>query len=354
MKSQAFGFVIASVMVSACVPMGGMPWRSGAGGAGGAPASAQSGGTATGTAGDGAPGDTAPPPPEVLSGTGAAKQLQRITKDSTHESRPRLSNDGARLMAHTWSPEVVDGVETGGYAEQALVTMKPDGRGRSLLTKRGVAALEGAWLPKTILYVANVMGGWQLVRAAKPTSGSAYSVVVRADDITGGIGQISTSKDGQLIAFSAVQGEHSSIGTVRPDGTDLMMLGDGWNPRLSPDGTRIVFERNVDGRWQLFTMDQEGGDVTTVTDLPGSSGAPNWSPDGSRIVFTSSVGSERFADPSTARNLYTIRPDGSDLVQLTDGPRTSTEPCWGTDGWVYFASNESGTWDIWRIKPALD
>jgi TolB protein len=231
--------------------------------------------------------------------------------------------------------------------------MRPDGRGRTALSKRGVAAFDAAWLPKTIVYISNAMGGMQLVRAAKAAPGAAVSVVVRADDAPN-IGSVSAAKEVRILAFQTQIRDVWNIATVKPDGTDLMVIGEGNNPRISPDGTRIAFEKEVNSRWQVFTMDIEGGDLTQVTDFEATNGAPEWSPDGKWIVFASDAGSARFADPNAVMNLFVIRPDGTQLAQLTDGPRKSTEPCWGSDGWIYFASDEGGTYDLWRLKPVLE
>ena len=40
---------------------------------------------------------------------------------------------------------------------------------------------------------------------------------------------------------------------------------------------------------------------------------PDWSPDGGRILFHSNVA----ADPDVSANLYTVRPNGTGLKQLT-------------------------------------
>lgn len=336
---------IAAITVSACVPMN-MPWAG--------PGYNRGGASSSGAA-VAAPRETERVP-ERLSATGSAKSLQRVTTDNkTHEGRPQLAPDGSRLLAGTWRDEVVDGQYTGQIVDREIIAMRPDGKGKIQMSKRGVTAHNAAWLAKTFVYVSNAMGDFQLVRAARAAPGAAVSVVVRADDAPGITG-VTASKDGKLIAFQALIRDVSTIGTVRPDGSDLMMIGDGSFPKLSPEGTRIAFEREVNGHWQVFTMTVDGDDLTQVTDDASAHGSVDWSPDGKWLVFSSNAGAGRFPNGSaeTTFNLFAIRPDGSDLVQLTDGPRKSTEPTWGSDGWIYFASDEAGTYDIWRIKPALD
>lgn len=52
-----------------------------------------------------------------------------------------------------------------------------------------------------------------------------------------------------------------------------------------------------------------------------------------------------------AENIYLVRPDGSGVTKLTDGDVRCTAPNWGRDGWVYFASDALGNFDIWRLQP---
>jgi Tol biopolymer transport system component len=327
-------------LLAACVPMPAGSWGYGAGGpAGGGPRGQHD----------------AVRPPERLVVTGAARGLQRLTSDPGHDTLPRLSADGTRLLAAYFRDEVIDGYRTGKQIDRHVISLRPDGRGRQTLARRGASARSPAWLPKTFVFVTDAMGGWQLVRAVRPTAGAAISVVVRAADAPE-IGGISAAKDGALIAFHTRRRDGWMIGTVRADGTQLMLLGHGRNPSVGPDGTRVAFERAANGRWQIFTMDLDGEDLTQVTDLPGYSGNVTWSPDGQWLVFASSAGAERFRARSANAtfNLFAIRPDGTGLTQLTNGPRKSTEPWWGSDGWIYFASDEAGHFDLWRLRPALD
>jgi len=77
-------------------------------------------------------------------------------------------------------------------------------------------------------------------------------------------------------------------------------------PTWSPDGNRIAFIREG----EIHTIKPDGSDLKQVTD--DGAGAPAWSPDGSRIAF------ESFRDGEAEDDIYTIKPDGSDLKQVTD------------------------------------
>lgn len=123
-------------------------------------------------------------------------------------------------------------------------------------------------------------------------------------------------------------------------------------PAWSPDGKTIAFTRTVSGKNHIFAVDPETGTkLVQVTTGDYNDEFPAWSPDGATIVFASSRGaqSRSSADPKT-RNLFLVRPDGTGLIQLTDGDAESSAPCWSRNGWIYFSSDHSGNFDIWRMK----
>src|SRR5436309_1473813 len=65
------------------------------------------------------------------------------------------------------------------------------------------------------------------------------------------------------IAFS-YEGATLSVYTMNPDGTNNTALTSGADPAWSPDGTKIVFSRNVDccRNSEIYVMDADGGNQT--------------------------------------------------------------------------------------------
>ena len=62
------------------------------------------------------------------------------------------------------------------------------------------------------------------------------------------------------------------------------------NPRISPDGTRVLFVRgDAHARPQLFVIPAGGGEALQVTDAPLGVGEYAWTPDGREAVFLARV-----------------------------------------------------------------
>jgi Tol biopolymer transport system component len=117
-----------------------------------------------------------------------------------------------------------------------------------------------------------------------------------------------------------------------------------YEPDWSADGKRIAFLRKDFSpkvqRWggereAIFTIGVDGGDERQVTPWKLGSSEPAWSPDGSRIAFD--VPGVTFKGGE--QNIYTMRPDGSDVRQVTahlemgdDNLQATFDPCWSPDG----------------------
>jgi len=100
-------------------------------------------------------------------------------------------------------------------------------------------------------------------------------------------------------------------------------------PSWSPDGQRIAFASFRSGGSDIYVADAAGGEPRNLmaSEYPAVhfDDAPAWSPDGSRIAFSS--------DRGGWRAIWTMRPDGSDLVQVTTDPAARDfEPSWSPDG----------------------
>jgi Tol biopolymer transport system component len=143
----------------------------------------------------------------------------------------------------------------------------------------------------------------------------------------------SFSPDGRLIVFARDQLNSAGVNfqgifVMRRDGTHLRRVtSNGPNnlpdahPRFSPDGHRLVFDREIPGgRSQLFTVNVNGKRLRKV--LPGVTGFfPDWAPRGHRIAFTWSHAS---SPADTVLDVATVHIHGRHPRPLTATADTGT------------------------------
>ncbi len=86
----------------------------------------------------------------------------------------------------------------------------------------------------------------------------------------------------------------------------------------------------------IFVIDADGQNLHQVSPPTLDAFDADWSPDGARIVFVSRNPADPESPASDAfGDLYTMRPDGSDVQRLTtDG--LATAPSWTADGRILF------------------
>lgn len=97
---------------------------------------------------------------------------------------------------------------------------------------------------------------------------------------------------------------------------------------ISPDGARLGYVRlDPEGQnwWAsatIHTIDVDGRDDVAVTTDPGPADGCAWTPDGEWIVFNT----EQFSAKPGHAQLARVRPDGTDLEQLTFDDRVNWFP----------------------------
>lgn len=166
----------------------------------------------------------------------------------------------------------------------------------------------------------------------------------------------------ERIVFVSDRAKASHIYTMNPDGTDIRATSsDNFTsdlyPAWSPDGSKIAFSSNQSDKYEIWTMNADGGNRVRLTDLKSLSGMPKWSPDGSKIVFICRRIISGTGLPYT--DIFAMNADGSGRQQLTDcialaaqaGPKGEDEaisywngaPTWSPDGSkILFSTNRDG------------
>ena len=139
------------------------------------------------------------------------------------------------------------------------------------------------------------------------------------------------SPDGTQITFTRYgRGGRSAIFTANVDGSDIQRLTD-WDlgaaaSSFRPDGTLVAFnsysESSLGHSGNICTIRPDGTELTELTHNHdrGTTNAfgPSWSPDGTQIVF------------AQAGDVYVMNPDGTGVTQVTSGPLTDHNTDWGS------------------------
>jgi tol-pal system beta propeller repeat protein TolB len=125
-----------------------------------------------------------------------------------------------------------------------------------------------------------------------------------------------------------------NIYVMNADGTNRLRLtdkGDNWFPSFSPDGTRIAFVSNRDGKRDIYLINPDGTNLVRLTTDVGASYQPAWSPDGKHLAFTTHYGKNQ--------EIFVIDADGNNLVNLSSNESGDERPTWSPDGkFIAFAS----------------
>jgi Tol biopolymer transport system component len=131
------------------------------------------------------------------------------------------------------------------------------------------------------------------------------------------------------------------------------------------DGTELIFQTTREGRAcdQEYAMRPDGTGVRLVSTGRGVVTCGYFFPDGARILYAStheSMGpacpprpdrSQGYVWPLYDYQLYTAKPDGSDVRPLAPAPGSyNAEATISPDGWIVFTSTRDGDLDLYRMR----
>ncbi len=164
-------------------------------------------------------------------------------------------------------------------------------------------------------------------------------------------GRLSLARQGQHLAYEEWSYEiniwtvPSTPSTSEANEARQLIASTRWDfsPEFSPDGRSIAFVSNRSGSAELWKADRDGANPIRLTSFGGPFlSTPRWSPTGTHLVFDAHVGDQA--------DLYVLNIEGGIPFRLTSHPANDMVPTWSRDGqWIYFASNRSDTWQLWKI-----
>ena len=167
---------------------------------------------------------------------------------------------------------------------------------------------------------------------------------------------------GRTVSFTTDEGSWMSV-DVAPDGQTLVfdLLGDLYTvpiiggaatqltsgmafdgqPRLSPDGQRVVFTSDRSGAENIWVMSLDGEDTTQITKSKrGLYQSPEWTPDGQYIVAS------KIADILGTGKLWMYHVDGGTGVELIKEPENlrTIGAAFGDDERYIWYAQRTGSW----------
>ena len=129
-----------------------------------------------------------------------------------------------------------------------------------------------------------------------------------------------------------------------PDFHDIVKVSE---PRLSPDGERVAFVRQIpedDESYEatVYVVPLDGSGATRFTVAEGVDGRPRWSPSGDRLAFVSTRGADSVASKTPRANgkavsddrpqLWVLPADGGEAEQVTNVAGGVSDIAWRPDG----------------------
>jgi len=227
--------------------------------------------------------------------------LKRLTDNGCLDTYPAWSPDGSRIAFLSLRGDTLD-----------IYLMDPDGGKEELLYDSGFHDADIHWRGDRIAFTRN------------------SQIWVMNEDGTGAVALTDPPRAGEW-------------------GEAVLPFGD-YDPRISPDGGRIAFERMVDdrtrhGNYDLYVVNVDGSGESALTDSGWTQGLASWSHRGDEMVYiVSAVGEEGRYD------IHTIDPDGSGNRDLTSEifPQGFLAHCAifsADDSKVYFV----GEWWGWEV-----
>jgi Tol biopolymer transport system component len=162
------------------------------------------------------------------------------------------------------------------------------------------------------------------------------------DDIS-----ISWSPDGTKFAFDSRSRGKFDVYTADSDGSNVSIFTTDPShdcfPAWSPDGSQIAFASNRDDNFEIYVKNSDGSGKRRLTNNAAADLFPSWSPDGTKIAFTS--------DRDGNDEIYVMNSDGSDPTRLTENIAAGLYPSWSPDGAkIAFTSDRDGNNEIYVMN----
>jgi Tol biopolymer transport system component len=143
----------------------------------------------------------------------------------------------------------------------------------------------------------------------------------------------------------------------------LSFAGENAEAYFSADGKQLSFQSKRDGHEcdQIYTMNIDGSNVRMISNGDGRTTCSYFFPNGRRVLYSSTHLGAKQCPPTPdfsqgyvwaiypSFDIFTARPDGSDLKQLTTTPGYDAETTISRNGKLVFTSMRDGDLDIYTM-----
>ena len=176
-------------------------------------------------------------------------------------------------------------------------------------------------------------------RIAHQVSDAIYS------QLSGGTGYFDTR-----VVYVAESGPKANrtrrLAIMDQDGANVSYLTDGSSmaltPRFSPNGDMLTYMNFAEGNPQVYLLQLSTGRQQRLASVGAMTFAPRFSPDGGTVAFS--------VEPGGATNIYSISTGGGQPTQLTSGAAIDTGPSYSSDGSrLVFESDRGGSPQIYMM-----
>jgi Tol biopolymer transport system component len=127
---------------------------------------------------------------------------------------------------------------------------------------------------------------------------------------------------------------------------------DSWSLAWSPDGNSLAFVSDMTGDDEIYLVNLDDDAPVNLTRNPlANDFLPVWSPDGQQIAFVSDREPELDGFQETEQDIYLMASDGSEVTRLTDAEGRDTSPNWSPDGTkIAFVSERDGNFEVYVMN----
>ncbi|HSA54717.1 MAG TPA: hypothetical protein VLE53_03390, partial [Gemmatimonadaceae bacterium] len=247
--------------------------------------------------------------------------------------------------ARKFSEALLNQRKTGGFAQLFIApALSPDG---SLITFIALGSfLRGEVFPD--LWLGDAETGRRIKRLVKSTTTADF------EELRLLYSQSAFSPDGKRLAFTAQRDGRDIMHVMDVERRKILKsfdVGLEWvtGPSWSPDGKQIVVSGTYTGLTDLFVIDYATGNLRRLTNDKFGDLQPSWSPDGRTIAFATERGETtdldllKFGQWQIA--LYDLATGGVTVIPAQDG--LNINPQWAPDGKsIAFVSDRTGIANI--------